>query len=85
MTRRTKVLGAILCLVAIALIAVWPVMMWFKPTPVSPALFERTKAAVEKNPQLRPAWDEAMRDGVLTWPEAKAILESAGEKVGPEP
>jgi len=25
-----------------------------------------------------------MEDGVLTWPEAKAILEKAGEKAEPE-
>jgi hypothetical protein len=29
-------------------------------------------------------WDEAMRDGVLSWEEAKAILEKAGEKGEPE-
>jgi hypothetical protein len=77
-------LGVILGILAIVSIAAWPVWKWLHPTPVSAALFERTKAAVAKNPQLRPMWDEAMRDGVLTWAESKAILEKAGEKPGPE-
>jgi hypothetical protein len=57
---------------------------WISPTPVNASLFKRTKAAVEKNPELRPAWDKAVQDGVLTWDEAKDILERAGEKVGPD-
>jgi hypothetical protein len=77
-------IGAILSLLAVVPFAAWPVLKWLKPKPVSPALFERTKAAVEKDPRLRPAWDKAMEDGVLTWPEAKEILESAGEKPEPE-
>ena len=40
---------------------------------------------VEQNPQLKPDWDKAMEDGVLTWPEANAILEKVGEKADPEP
>ena len=83
-TRRTKLFGAILCLTAMVPLVAWPVWKWFHPKPVSAALFERTRAAVEKDPRLRPAWDRAMRDGVLTWPEAKSILESAGEKAEPE-
>jgi hypothetical protein len=50
----------------------------------SAALLERTKAAVAENPQLQPAWDIAMQDDVLTWAEAKVIIESAGGKVDPE-
>jgi hypothetical protein len=65
-------------------IAAWPFWKWLKVKPVSASLYERTKAVVEKNPRLQPAWDNAMQDGVLTWPEAKAILESAGEKAEPE-
>src|SRR5262245_47184199 len=38
-----------------------------------------TKAA-ERNPRLRPAWEIALQDDVLTRPEVKVILESAGEK-----
>jgi len=84
-SRRTMlVIGAILVFLALTPFLVWPVYKYFKPTPVSAAMFERTKAAVEKNPDLRPDWDNAMRDGVLTFPEAKAILEKAGETVEPE-
>ena len=39
---------------------------------------------VEKNPQLQPAWAIAMQDDVLTYPEAKIIIEAAGEKVEPQ-
>ena len=39
---------------------------------------------VEKNPRLQPAWDIALQDDVLTWPEANVILESAGEKAEPD-
>jgi len=84
-SRRTFILiGAILVFLALIPFIVWPVYKYFSPTPVSEALFNRTKEAVEKNPKLKPDWDEAMRDGVLTFPEAKAILEKAGEKVDPE-
>ena len=84
MNRRTKQVAVILMLVAIVSFSAWPVWKWLHPKPVSTALFERTKALVEKNPQLQPTWDKAMRDGVLTWPEARDIWERAGEKVEPE-
>ena len=84
MTRRTKVTAAVFCLVAILAITAWPVWKWISPTPANASLIERTKAAVKKNPELRPAWDKAMQDGVLTWPEAKDIWEKAGEKLEPE-
>jgi hypothetical protein len=46
--------------------------------PASPVLVERTKKAVEKNPQLQADWDRAIKeDGVLTWPKANAILEKS--------
>ena len=61
----------------------WPAWKYVKFKPVSDSVYQRTKAAVEKNPRLKPAWDIALQDGVLTSPEAKVILESAGEK--PEP
>ena len=50
----------------------------------SPALIERTKKAVEKHPELKPDYDKAMEDGVLSHDEAKEILEKAGETVGPD-
>jgi hypothetical protein len=66
MTRQAKMIGAIMCLTAVAPLVAWPVWKWFHPKPVSPALFERTRAAVEKDPRPPPAWDGVMRDGVLT-------------------
>src|SRR5262249_42645853 len=83
-SRWTKLFGAILCLVAIVFFTSWPVWTWLKFRSVRAAFYERTKAVVDRNRQLRPAWDIAMQDGVLTWHEARVILESAGEKVEPE-
>ena len=84
MTRRFMMLGVILGLMAMVFFASWPAWKWLKFRPVSASLYERTKAAVDKNPRLQPAWDIALEDGVLTWPEAKVILESAGEKAEPD-
>jgi hypothetical protein len=83
MKGRTKRFAAVLTLIAIAAFLAWPIWKWLYVKPVSSVLFERTKGVVEKNPQLRPLWDKAMQDGVLTWPEAQEILERAGEKEGP--
>jgi hypothetical protein len=85
MNRRKKRIGVFLSLVAIACFAAAvPIYKWYGARAASTELFNRTKAVVEKNPQLQPAWDKAMQDGVLTWSEARNILESAGEKVEPE-
>ena len=84
MSRRFMMLGAILGLMAMVFFVSWPAWKWLKFKPVSAALYERTKAVVEKNPRLKPAWDIAIQDGVLTRTEAKVILESAGEKVEPD-
>jgi hypothetical protein len=51
---------------------------------VNAATYARTKVAAEKNPRLQPAWDIALQDDVLTWPEAKVIFGSAGEKADPD-
>jgi hypothetical protein len=79
-------IGAIIVLLAMIPLLGWPILKKFgtNPKPVSPALFARTKAVVEKNPRLKPEWDKAMADGILTWPEAKDILEKAGETAEPE-
>jgi hypothetical protein len=76
--------AAILGLVAMVFFAAWPVWKWLMFRPVSDAMYARVKAAVDKNPRLQPAWDIALQDEVLTWPEAKVILEGAGEKAEPE-
>jgi hypothetical protein len=83
-SRQTKMFGAVLCLVAIVSFSLWPLWKWLSVRKASAALEERTRAAVEKHPELKPAWNIAMQDGVLTWEEAKEILEAAGEKVEPE-
>jgi hypothetical protein len=62
----------------------WPLWEKFNIKPASATMRERTKAAVEKHPELKGDWNKAMEDDVLTFPEAKAILEKAGEKVEPE-
>ncbi len=84
MDRGTKQIGAILCLMAMAFFAGWPFWKWVSIRAVSPSLRERTKALVDTNPQLQPAWAIAMQDEVLTYPEAKVIIEAAGEKIEPE-
>jgi len=82
--RRFIMLGTILGLMAMVFFVSWPVWKWIKFKPVSPSMYAKTKAAVEKNPRLQPAWDIALEDGVLTWHEARIILESAGEKAEPD-
>ena len=66
---------------AMAFFAAWPFWKWVYLTSVSASLRDRTQSLVEKNPQLQPAWDIAIQDGVLTLAEAKVIVEAAGEKV----
>ena len=81
---RSKNIGAILCLMAMAFFAGWPLWKWMNVRAVSTSLQARTKTLVEKNPQLQLAWTIAMQDDVLTYPEAKVLVEGAGDKVGPE-
>ena len=84
MSRQSKLFGVILCLVAIISFSIWPVWKWLSVKSASAALREKTRAVVEKHPELKPAWNIAMQDGVLTYDEAKEIVEGAGEKVEPE-
>ncbi len=84
MSPRFKLVGVIICIAAMVFFVSWPIWKWIENRPVSTSVYERTRAAVEKNPRLKPAWDIALQDGVLTWPEARVILESAGEKVDKE-
>jgi len=76
--------GVVLGVMAMVFFAAWPVWKALKFKAVSTAMYERTKAAVDANPRLKPAWDIAMEDGVLTWSEARVILEAAGQKAEPE-
>jgi hypothetical protein len=84
MSRRLVVIGVVLCLLAILPFATWPLWKGLLVKPVSEALFDNTKALVERNPELKSLWDDAVRDGVLTRSEAKAIWDRAGEKMQPE-
>src|SRR5262245_47874181 len=84
-SRRMKTIWAVLALLAIlSFMVAWPIYTAYRIKPASARMLERTKNAVDKNPQLKPDWDKAMEDGVLSRPEAKAILEKAGEKTGPD-
>ena len=84
MNRKTVQFGAILCLVAMVSFAAWPLWQWLSIKAVNASLRDRTKALADSSPQLKAAWTIAMQDDVLTLPEAKAIVEAAGEKVEPE-
>jgi hypothetical protein len=85
MSRRQKRIWGILALVAMAcFIVAIPLYKMYSVKPVSPSLRERTKKVVDENPRLQPDWDKALEDGVLTWPEANAILEKVGQKADPE-
>jgi hypothetical protein len=84
MNPRTKTAGVILCLMAMSFFAALPFWRWFTARAVTVAVQTRTRALVDSNPQLKPAWDIAMQDEVLTYPEAKVIVEAAGEKLDPE-
>jgi hypothetical protein len=81
MNFRTKQVGVVACLMAMAFFAGWPFWKWLDARAVSASLRARTQALVEKNPQLRPAWDIAVQDDVLTRPEAKVIVEASGENL----
>ena len=86
MSRRMKQDWLILALVAmVCFVVALPLYKKLSIRPASPALVERTKKVVEKNPQLQADWDRAIKeDSVLTWPKANAILEKVGEKADPE-
>lgn len=81
MERRTKLVGAVLALMAMSFFAGWPFWKWLDKHAANAAVQARTRALVDKNPQLKTAWDVAMQDDVLTLPEAKIIVEAAGEKI----
>ena len=86
MSRRTLLIfGTVLTFLALlAFLGGPPLYKKLTLKKASPALIERTKKAVEKHPELKPDYDKAMEDGVLSYEEAKEILEKAGETVGPD-
>ena len=82
--RKFLIFGAVLTFLALLPFLGWPLYKKLTLKKASPALIERTKKAVEKHPELKPDYDKAMEDGVLSHDEAKGILEKAGETVGPD-
>lgn len=83
MHRRTRLIGVVAALAAIAIFATWTFWKALK-VEASAALRERTRAAVQQDPDLQPAWDKALQDDVLTESEANEILQQAGEKTTPQ-
>ena len=81
MHRRTKIIGAIVGIVAIVFLATLPFWEAIYARSASAALRERARVLVEQHPELKAAWEQALQDEVLTRPEALAIVEEAGEKV----
>ena len=85
MSRRTLLIfGTVLTFLALLPIVGWPLYRQLTLKKASPALVERTTRAVEKHPELKPEFDKAMEDGVLSHDDARRILEKAGETVGPD-
>ena len=80
--RKFLIFGTVLTLLALLPFLGWPLYKKLTLKRASPALIERTRKAVEKHPELKPDYDKAMEDGVLSYEEAKEILEKAGETVG---
>ncbi len=84
MRTRTKAIGLVLALVAMASFAAWPFWQWVNLKKANAALAARAQALAEKDAALKVAWDKAMEDDFLSQEEAEAIVVSAGEKVTPE-
>jgi len=85
MSRRTLlIVGTALTFLALLPFVGWPLYKKLTLKKASPALIERTGKALEKHPELKPDYDKAMEDGVLSYDEAKEILEKAGETVRPD-
>jgi hypothetical protein len=83
-TRRSKQIGLTFALLAMIIFGTWPFWKKLYLRNASPTLTERTQTLVAAQPQLKPMWDDAMEDEVLTRAEAVEIVEKAGEKVSDE-
>jgi len=82
--RKLLIVGTVVTFVALIPFVGWPIYKYLTLRKASVAMIERTTKAVEKHPELKPDYDKAMEDGVLTYDEAKEILQKAGETVGPD-
>jgi hypothetical protein len=80
--RKFLMVGTVVMFLALIPFLGWPIYKNLTLRRASAALTERTVRAVEKHPELKPTYDKAMEDNVLTYDEAKEILEKAGETVG---
>ena len=78
------IVGTVLMFLALLPFVAWPLYKKLTFQQASSALIERTRRAVEKHPELKPEFDKAMEDGVLSHDDARRILEKAGETVGPD-
>jgi hypothetical protein len=77
-------MGTVLTFLALLPFLGWPLYKNLTLKKASPALIEQTRKVVEKHPELKPDYDKAMEDGVLSYDKAKEILEKAGETVVPD-
>jgi hypothetical protein len=83
--RRTfLIFGTVLTFLAVLPLVGWPVYKKLAVRKASPAMIERTRSAMERHPELKPEYNKAMEDGVLSYDEAKELLEKAGETAGPD-
>ena len=79
-------MGLFLALMAMAFFSFWGyLVLGFDLACQRPAVRVRHTAAVEKHPQLKTDWDQAMQDDVLTQSEAEAIVEAGEKQSIPEP
>lgn len=64
-------------IVAMVSFSLAPLWQWINLKTASAEMERQARAAHEKYPHLKPAWNIAMHDGVLTEAEAKEILDAA--------
>ena len=80
--RKFLIFGTVVMFLALVPFLGWPIYKNLTLRKANAALIARTEKALQKHPELKPAYDKAMEDGVLSYDEAKEILEKAGETVG---
>lgn len=76
MSRQTMTFGAILCLVAMLSFMAWPFWEWLWIKKADAQQQQRIERLVAAHPELKPALNIALMDGVLT-PEEAAEIEKA--------
>lgn len=80
MNRQWTQFAAILMIVAMISFSLWPLWQWINIKTANAEMERQARAAYEKHPEFKPAWNIAMSDGVLTESEAKEILDAARER-----